>query len=30
MILRDFDVDGLIKGIENGYVFVDFDARTGR
>lgn len=29
MILREFDIQGLINGIERGYVFVDFDARTG-
>jgi hypothetical protein len=29
MILMDFDVDGLIKGMEQGHVFVNFDARTG-
>ena len=29
MILKDFRVDGLITGIEKGFVFIDFDARTG-
>ena len=29
MILQGFGIDGLLSGIEQGYVYVDFDARTG-
>jgi len=29
MILQGFDLEGLLRGIEEGYVYVDFDARTG-
>jgi len=29
MILQGFSIDGLLSGIEQGYVYVDFDARTG-
>ena len=29
LILEGFSVDGLLSGIEQGYVYVDFDARTG-
>lgn len=29
MILMNFDVDGLLEGIEKGFVYIDFDARTG-
>ena len=29
MILKEFNVDGLINGIEQGLVYIDFDARTG-
>lgn len=29
MILQGFSIDGLLSGLEQGYVFVDFDARTG-
>lgn len=29
MILQDFSIDGLLSGIEQGFVYVDFDARTG-
>lgn len=29
MILRGFALDGLLSGIEQGFVYVDFDARTG-
>ncbi len=29
MILRGFTLDGLLSGIEQGFVYVDFDARTG-
>ncbi|HOE69636.1 MAG TPA: MvaI/BcnI family restriction endonuclease [Brevefilum sp.] len=29
MVLEEFDVDGLITGLEQGFVYVDFDARTG-
>ncbi len=28
-ILQKFKLDGLLKGIEQGFVYVDFDARTG-
>ncbi|MBU1661352.1 MAG: MvaI/BcnI restriction endonuclease family protein [Chloroflexi bacterium] len=28
-ILQRFKLDGLLKGIEQGFVYVDFDARTG-
>jgi len=28
-ILQGFSIDGLLAGIEQGYVYVDFDARTG-
>ena len=28
-MLRKFSIDALTKTIENGYVYVDFDARTG-
>lgn len=28
-VLQGFSLDGLLSGIEQGYVFVDFDARTG-
>jgi len=29
MILQGFSLNGLLSGIEQGYVYVDFDARTG-
>lgn len=29
MILQEFDFDKFLKGIEEGFVYVDFDARTG-
>ena len=29
LILRGFRLDGLLEGIEKGYFFIDFDARTG-
>lgn len=29
MMLREFSIDGLIKGLKEGWVLVDFDARTG-
>ena len=29
LILQGFSIDGLLLGIEQGYVYVDFDARTG-
>ncbi|HQE93472.1 MAG TPA: MvaI/BcnI family restriction endonuclease [Anaerolineae bacterium] len=29
MILQGFNINGLLSGIEQGYVYVDFDARTG-
>jgi hypothetical protein len=29
MILQGFSIDGLVMGIEQGYVYVDLDARTG-
>ncbi len=29
MILQGFSLNGLLTGIEQGYVYVDFDARTG-
>ncbi len=29
MMLQGFSLEGLLRGIEQGYVFVDFDARTG-
>ncbi len=29
MMLRGFNLDGLLSGLEDGYVFIDFDARTG-
>lgn len=29
MVLQGFNFEGLLEGIEKGYVFVDFDARTG-
>ncbi len=29
MILQGFNINGLLSGIEHGYVYVDFDARTG-
>ncbi len=29
MMLQGFSIDGLLSGIEQGYVYVDFDARTG-
>ena len=29
LILQGFGIDGLLSGIEQGYVYVDFDARTG-
>jgi len=29
MILQGFSIDGLLSGIEQGFVYVDFDARTG-
>jgi len=28
-ILKSFRLDGLLRGLEQGFVFVDFDARTG-
>jgi hypothetical protein len=28
-MLRKFSIDALTKAIEKGYVYVDFDARTG-
>jgi hypothetical protein len=28
-ILQGFNLEGLLLGLEQGYVFVDFDARTG-
>ncbi|RMH70283.1 MAG: MvaI/BcnI restriction endonuclease family protein [Gemmatimonadetes bacterium] len=28
-ILESFNVEGLLRGLEQGFVFVDFDARTG-
>ncbi|SHK33188.1 MvaI/BcnI family restriction endonuclease [Rhodothermus profundi] len=28
-ILESFSLDGLLKGLEEGFVFIDFDARTG-
>lgn len=28
MILREFNFDGFLSGIEQGYVYIDFDART--
>ncbi len=29
MILQGFNINGLLSGIEQGYVYIDFDARTG-
>lgn len=29
MMLRGFNLEGLLSGLEEGYVFIDFDARTG-
>jgi len=29
LILQGFSINGLLSGIEQGYVYVDFDARTG-
>lgn len=29
MILQQFNINGLLAGLEEGYVYVDFDARTG-
>ena len=29
MILQGFNINGLLSGIEQGYVYLDFDARTG-
>ncbi|HOT91340.1 MAG TPA: MvaI/BcnI family restriction endonuclease [Anaerolineae bacterium] len=29
MVLQGFNLDSLLSGIEQGYVYVDFDARTG-
>ena len=29
LALQDFSLDGLLSGIEQGFVYVDFDARTG-
>jgi hypothetical protein len=29
MILQGFDIGGLLSGLEQGFVFIDFDARTG-
>jgi len=29
MMLRGFNLEGLLSGMEEGYVFIDFDARTG-
>ena len=28
-MMRGFNFEGLLQGIEKGFVFVDFDARTG-
>ncbi len=28
-IMRSFRLEGLLRGLEQGYVFIDFDARTG-
>jgi hypothetical protein len=29
MVLQEFSLDGLLSGIEQGFAYVDFDARTG-
>jgi hypothetical protein len=29
LILQGFNIEGLLGGLEQGYIFVDFDARTG-
>jgi hypothetical protein len=29
MMLQGFNLNGLLSGLEEGYVFIDFDARTG-
>lgn len=29
MILQGFNIDGLLSGLEQGYVYVDLDACTG-
>ena len=29
MVLREFSLEGLLSGIEQGFVYVDFDARSG-
>lgn len=29
LMLQGFSLEGLLTGIEQGYVFVDFDARSG-
>lgn len=29
LMLQGFSLDGLLSGIEQGYVYIDFDARTG-
>ncbi|HRO23706.1 MAG TPA: MvaI/BcnI family restriction endonuclease [Promineifilum sp.] len=29
MMLQGFNIEGLLKGIEEGYAYIDFDARTG-
>lgn len=29
MMLQGFNLEGLLSGIENGYVYIDFDARSG-
>jgi hypothetical protein len=29
LILQGFSLEGLLTGLENGFVYVDFDARTG-
>ena len=28
-MLQGFDINGLLSGLEQGYVYIDFDARTG-
>jgi len=28
-ILKSFQLEGLLRGLEQGFVFIDFDARTG-
>lgn len=29
MVLQEFSLEGLLQGVEKGFVYVDFDARTG-